>query len=386
MKARKILAGVLAMSMVLSMAACGSSDEETTAAADTTAAATEAGDETTAAEEGDTTEAAEGTEAAGGSSTGSVTIDEVDATNLEEVNLVLGSSASSTNEQFGIQQDLADELSEKTGGKLNIQLSWDGVLGGDAELAESCMGGNIDIISMATSPLLSYMQEIAVFDMPAVFEDAASAYEGIAQFADTFQPVFNDRGMQLLALGFSTFRGLSTNTEITGPDSFQGMSIRVMENKYHTAFWTNLGAAPTPLAFSDLYMALQQGMVDAQDNPITAVYASKFYEVQDYYMNIPVFPMVNVLAINKATYDALPAEFQTALTQWAQAFMEQSYVQAEQIDANAFEAIGDQITVLECTDEIFQAFRTAAEPVWDEVKADIGEELPNAYLAAAGIE
>ncbi len=381
MKAKKVLAGVLSLTMILSLAACGSSDTETTAAADTTAAATEAADDTTEAAD-DTTEAAEGETAAG---EGTVTIDEVDASDLEEVTLVLGSSASSTNEQYGIMEDLTNELNEKTDGKFSITLSWDGVLGSDAELAESCMGGNIDIISMATSPLLSYMPEVAVFDMPAVFEDADSAYEGINQFADTFQSVFNERGMQLLALGFSTFRGLSTNREITSPEDFQGMSIRVMENTYHTEFWTNMGASPTPMAFSELYLALQQGMVEAQDNPLTAVYASKFYEVQDYYMNVPIFPMVNVLAINKDTYDALPAEYQTALTQWAEAFMEQSYLQAEQIDANALEAMGDEITILECTDEIFQAFRTAAEPVWDSVREDIGDELPDAYLEAAGI-
>ena len=133
--------------------------------------------------------------------------------------------------------------------------------------------------------------------------------------------------MQLIGLGFSNFRGLSTNKEIKTADDFKDMTIRVMENKYHTAFWENLGAKPTPLAFSDLYMALQQGLVQAQDNPITAVYASKFYEVQEYYMPITAFPMVNVIAINKSTYDSLPAEYQTILTQFAEAFLEQSYEQ-----------------------------------------------------------
>lgn len=380
MKAKKILAGALSMAMILSMAACGSGNDSTTAAPKTDAATTAA--ETTAAE--GTTAAAEGTTAAGGSS--SSMIDKVDAANLPEVQLTIASSASSTNEGYGIQEAAAKELSEMTDGKLNVKLSWDGVLGGDGELAESCMAGSIDMISMATSPLLSYIPEIAVFDMPAVFESPEAAYEGVKNFKDSFQSIFNAKQMQLIGLGFSNFRGLSTNKEIKTADDFKEMTIRVMENKYHTAFWENLGAKPTPLAFSDLYMALQQGLVQAQDNPITAVYASKFYEVQDYYMPITAFPMVNVIAINKDTYDALPAEYQKALEQFADAFLQRSYEQNTQIEENAFAAIGDGITTLDFTADIFTAMQEAAKPVWETIKSDIGEEMPNAYLAAGGIQ
>ena len=379
MKAKKILVGALSMAMVLSMVACGSGNDSTTAAATTAGSTTAAA--TTAAEAGTT--AAAGTTGAGNSGSG---IEAIDAANLPEMELVIASSASSTNEGYGIQEALAKEVNEKTGGKLTIKLSWDGVLGGDGELAESCMAGSIEMISMATSPLLSYMPEIAVFDMPAVFASSDAAYEGVKDFKDSFQPIFNEKQMQLIGLGFSNFRGLSTNKEIKTADDFKDMTIRVMENKYHTAFWENLGAKPTPLAFGDLYMALQQGLVQAQDNPITAVYASKFYEVQDYYMPITAFPMVNVIAINKGIYDSLPAEYQTILTQFAEAFLKQSYEQNTQIEENAFAAIGDGITTLEFTDDIFNAMQEAAKPVWESIKSDIGAEMPDAYLKAGGIQ
>ena len=384
MKAKKILVGALSMAMVLSMAACGSGNDSTTAAAttagSTTAAATTAAEGTTAA--GGTT-AAEGTTAAGSTGSG---IEAIDASNLDPVEIVIASSASSTNEMYGIQQALADEVKEKTGGKLTIKLSWDGVLGGDGELAESCMAGSIGMISMATSPLLSYMPEIAVFDMPAVFDSAESAYEGVKAFKDTFQSIFNDKQMQLLGLGFTNFRGLSTNVKIEKPEDFQGMTIRVMENKYHTAFWENLGAKPTPLAFSDLYMALQQGLVQAQDNPITAVYASKFYEVQDYYMPVTAFPFISVIAINKETYDSLPAEYQQILNQFSEEFMKQVYEATAQIDQNAYDAIGDGITTLEFTDDLFKAMQEAAKPVWETIKTDVGADLAEAYLKAGGVQ
>ena len=103
-------------------------------------------------------------------------------------------------------------------------------------------------------------------------------------------------------------------------------------------------------------------------------------------MPITAFPMVNVIAINKSTYDSLPAEYQTILTQFAEAFLEQSYEQNTQIEQNAFAAIGDGITTLEFTDDIFNAMQEAAKPVWESIKSDIGAEMPDAYLKAGGIQ
>ena len=305
---------------------------------------------------------------------------------LTEMNLIMASSASSTNESYGIQVAAAEAASEKTGGKLTIDCIWDGTLGSDSELIENCLAGSIPMISLASSPLLSYIPEIAVFDMPAVFSDAETAYEGISKFEEVFAPIMESVGFKLLGMGFYQFRGLSTNTNLQTPADFEGMSIRTMENKYHMAFWENMGCAPTPLAFSELYISLQQGLVDAQDNPFSAVYSSKFYEVQKYFMPVTVFPFVNFRLMNLEQYNALPEEYQQALVEFAQEDLYNEYEHAEVEDANAAEKMGDAITILTQTDEIFQAMQDAAKPVWDMIRADIGDEMCDAYLEAAGIE
>ena len=133
-------------------------------------------------------------------------------------------------------------------------------------------------------------------------------------------------------------------------------------------------------------MALQQGLVQAQDNPITAVYASKFYEVQEYYMPVTAFPFISVIAINKETYDSLPAEYQQILNQFSEEFMKQVYEATAQIDQNAYDAIGDGITTLEFTDDLFKAMQEAAKPVWETIKTDIGADLAEAYLKAGGVQ
>ena len=162
------------------------------------------------------------------------------------------------------------------------------------------------------------------------------------------------------------------------------MLIRIMENKYHQLFWQNLGANPTPMAFSELYLSLQQGLVDAQDNPIGGIYASKFYEVQDYIMRITAFPFVSFIIINEDVYNGLPEEYQKVLVEFAEDYNAKSLevtLATEDGYVDLMEKEG--LTCLEFTPEIRDAMKAAAEPVWEQIKQDIGSEIPDALLAAA---
>ena len=275
-------------------------------------------------------------------------------------------------------------FSTRLGGKLKINVVWDGTLGGDGELVESCMGGSVDMVSLASSPLLAYFPEIAVFDMPMVFDSTDQAAKGLSAFTESFQPIMREKNIELLSLGFQQFRGLSTNVEIKTPEDIKGMSIRIMENKYHQLFWQNLGANPTPMAFSELYLSLQQGLVDAQDNPIGGIYASKFYEVQDYIMRITAFPFVSFIIINEDVYNGLPEEYQKVLVEFAEDYNAKSLevtLATEDGYVDLMEKEG--LTCLEFTPEIRDAMKAAAEPVWEQIKQDIGSEIPDALLAAA---
>ena len=192
--------------------------------------------------------------------------------------------------------------------------------------------------------------------------------------------------MKLLAMGFAQWRGLSTNVEIKEPEDFKNVKIRVMENNYHIAFWNNLGAQPTPLAFSELYTSLQQGLVNSQDNPISGTVASKFVEVQDYWMSITAFPFVSFRLMNLAQFEALEPDAQQAVIDFAKEDLEQEYW--VQIDDNKakfdqIEADGSMV-ILEYTDEIKAAMQEAGKPVWNEIADKIGADIVDSYLASAG--
>ena len=382
-KMKKQIALILAMTMAFSVTGCGSGSTDTTSApAVSTEAATETKKEQNQ-ETGTTTAAvASPSEAVpAGSRIGSY-----DVSSLDDVKLTIASSGSSSNAVYGVQVAAADAIHEATDGKLTIDCVWDGTLGSDSELIENCIAGSIPMISLSSSPLVPYIPEVGVFECPAVYSDSASAYAGIEQFEADFGPIMEAAGLKLLALGFLQFRGLSSNVEVKTPEDFSQIKIRVMENPYHIAFWTNLGAQPTPLAFSELYTSLQQGLVNSQDNPFTTLFSSKFIEVQDCWMPLTAFPFVSFRLMNLEQFNALDPEMQQAVVDFAHEDLEQEYWVQIEDDQRMYDQVAadGSLTVLEQTDEIYQATIDAAKPVWNQIADEIGADIVDAYLATAG--
>lgn len=344
-KIQKTMALMLAASMAVSLTACGGSSSTS-------------GQSATAA-------------ASGGSD--------------ESKTLLIASSASSNLTNFSLQQQMADKANEASGGALTIELNWDGVLGDDSALVENCISGSIPMVSLMSSALLNYVPEVGVFDCPAVFDSEETAYEGVSQMVEVLSPKFEEKGLKILSMGFQSFRALTCNTELKSAADFKGLKIRTLENKYHMAFWNNLGATATPLAFSDLYLSLQQGLVDGQDNTAPAVYSNKFYEVQDYYMGIPAFMNVSVIIMNKNQFDALDSDTQQILVDFASEYTKGAYESSAQDIQDSLDKIGDEITVLPVTDDMQAAFKEAGAPIWDDIAGTIGDEIVDQYLAAGGI-
>lgn len=324
--------------------------------------------------------------ACGGSASGGGTASTATAqASTGEQTLIIASSASSNLATYALQQQMADQAKEASGGKLNIELNWDGVLGDDAALTENCISGSIPMVSLMSSALFNYVPEVGVFDCPAVFENEEQAYNGVHEMVEVLSPKFEEKGLKILSMGFQTFRALSSNKEIKSAADFKGLKIRTLENKYHMAFWNNLGATATPLAFSDLYLSLQQGLVDGQDNTAPAVYSNKFYEVQDYYMAVPAFMNVAVVIMNKSIYDGLDADTQKILTDFADGYTKGCYDNGAKDIQDALDLIGDGITVLPVTDDMQAAFKEAAKPIWNDVASTVGDDIVDQYLATAGI-
>lgn len=253
-------AALLGMSL---LSGCGNSGEETTAAATTGGTETEAN----------------GSEAAASG--------DYDLSQVEERTYVLGhsGSAGSTNDFWGLE--FARLVEEKSGGLMKIDMYNASQLGSDTSMAADVQAGAVDFQITSPAAIPNVVPESAVFDMPFLFntiEEARVAmmdeevFEGVSQ-------AFETQNLKLFPLTDQGFRCISTNTEITGIDSFQGMTLRTMNNPYQIAWFTAMGVAATPLNTSEIYLALQQGMLSGQENPWSQIYDKGLYDVQKYVTN-----------------------------------------------------------------------------------------------------
>lgn len=272
---------------------------------------------------------------------------------------------------------LATEISEKTDGKFTIDVQVNGALGSDAEATEATIMGTMYSCGPACATLASFDPNWYILDVPYVFkskEQARAALDGeLGEFlSDSLEQTC---GLICLGYGESGMRNLSNNSkEITSPADMSGMKIRVLENKYHLATFSALGANPTPMSFSEVYTALQTKQIDGQDNPITITCTSRFYEVQAYYTLIEHLFCGNCVVVNAEWFHSLPESYQTALRE---AVKDMITEQRRLIDANEEAYIAEMeaadCTVTTLTDAEKQAFVDATQSVRDDFVAEFGE-------------
>lgn len=239
---------------------------------------------------------------------------------LEAVELIYGNGAANgaAGDLWGIA--FCENVERITGGKLTVSYFGNSQLGVDSELQQQMLAGDIDIVSCQPAQTTSFVPEVAVFDLPMVFAkyDAAAIDKALndSSFTTLINEGYGKAGM--LCLGFlqgATFREMTSNKEIRTLDDFSGVKIRTMDSKYHLMFWQALGANPTPLAFTELYMSLQQGVVEAQENANDTNVSSQFFEVQDYLVNTHHILYMNQFLINKARFEGLAPAYQDAVRQ-----------------------------------------------------------------------
>ncbi len=209
----------------------------------------------------------------------------------------------------------AEAVGELSNGEMRIQVYHNSVLGGDTELFESVQCGDIPFVVQNTAPEVSYLPKLALFDLPCIFSELDSLHKVLddENFMSRINEIYISDGYRLLAMADQNFRVMTANRKIQSLSDFQGIKIRTMENSYHLAFWSAIGASPTPLTFSELYVGLEQNTVDAQENPYEVICSSKFYEVQDYVVETNHLPHLLALVTNNDFYLNLSPEEQAII-------------------------------------------------------------------------
>jgi len=269
-------------------------------------------------------------------------------------------------------------VEEASEGRIKVELYPNGQLGGDRQAIESVQLGTVHMTIPAVAVLSGFEPKFQVFDLPFVFKSKEAAYKALdGELGDRLSSLLIPLGMRNLAFAENGFRHVSNNKgPITKPEDLAGFKIRTMENPVHMATFKALGANPTPISFGELYTALQQKVVDAQENPIPLVYTSKFYEVQKYYSLTGHVYAATVVLVNDAFFTSLPEDLQDILVEGAVRYRtyqrELSQKQDEEMIAKLREA---GMEVNELTEEQKRAFIEKTLPVYDQFADEIGADL-----------
>lgn len=372
MKKRKITAAMLCVSLALSMTACQKESKETVAAGTTNE--TVADGEAAAVTAGNP-------ELVAIASEGLVT-----SIDCEPIEISLGCSGTVDGTVMGDAIYAATAaVNAWTGGNFVVNFYPGGQLGGDVELIEGTQMGSVDMFTGAPTSQVGLIPELAVLDIGGLYTDVDSANQVLTSFKEKLEPYYNEAGLHLATLYAPDFRILSSNTQVKTAADLQGLNIRTQENKYHMAFWKALGTNPTPLAFGELYIALQQGMLDAQENPWASIVGAKLCEVQKYIVETNHIPFVSTYVMNKGKYDAMSEEQKLACDQFV-LFCERYQLAGTADDDARMSKLCQTdygIEVTPVSDEIKATYANASEVVINMMKESLEPAFVDSYVDAA---
>jgi tripartite ATP-independent transporter DctP family solute receptor len=279
------------------------------------------------------------------------------------------------------------DVETKSGGKIKVELYPNAQLGGDRELTESVQLGTIQMALPATSALAGFDKHFQVFDLPFLFKSKQAAYKALdgelGKKMDTLLPAM---GMVNLGYGENGFRHITNNRgPITKPADLKGLKIRTMENPMHIAFFKLLGANPTPMNFGELYTALQQKTVDAEENPIALVYTSKFYEVQKFYSLTGHVYSSTMLITNKKFLDKLPGDLRKIVTDAAHRYVVEQRKLSDKQEKEFLVLLKKAgMKINDVTPAQKAVFVKATLPVYDNFKEVLGADLIETAKKVAG--
>ena len=266
---------------------------------------------------------------------------------------------------------------------MRIQVYTDSTLGTDTELMETCKDGDIPFVVSSPSPQVSYMPQLCVFDTPCVYTDidlVRENFQNNEELMTMLRKIYSDHGYRFLGITDQGFRVMTMSKEYKDLSSIAGQKIRVMENKYHIQYWKSINANPTPMTFSEVYIGLQQGTIDAQENALVLIVTAKLYEQQKYLVKTNAVPDLVTLISSEKFLATLSDEQVAVITEAAEKAQNDTYEISDQKAEDAEKFLTEAgMNIVTPSDEDFAKMREMVEPVWQSVKEQCGDDLFKAY-------
>jgi tripartite ATP-independent transporter DctP family solute receptor len=214
------------------------------------------------------------------------------------------------NSHQGVAIDtFAKEVEKRTSGRYKVQTFYSGSLGGERESIEAVQLGTQELTFSSTGPVPNFVPEARIFDIPFLFRDKAHARAVLdGPIGQEMLTKFEPKGFKALAWAENGVRHMTNSKRaVNSPDDLKGLKMRTMENPVHVTAYKGLGIVTTPMAFPEVFTALQQGTVDGQENPLSVIMAAKFDQVQKHLSLTGHVYSPAIFLMTKAAYDKLSA-------------------------------------------------------------------------------
>ena len=278
-------------------------------------------------------------------------------------------------------QEFAKRANAKLGNKAKVVVYGSSQLGGDGELMKKLKLGTVDL-ALPSTVMSSQVPAFGLFEMPYLVKDRVQMAKIRDQVVNpTLVPIAEKSGYHIIAIWENGFRQITNNKHpIVKPDDLKGLKLRVPGGTWRVKMFKAYGANPSPLAFSEVFVALQTGVMDAQENPLAQIYPARFYEVQKYLsMTGHVYTPAYVTA--GASWARLPPDVQKILKDTAVEMEPVVYKIAAGLDESLLKKLKD--AGMQVNDADKEAFIKASKPIYEEFAKDVpgGQELIDKSLA-----
>jgi C4-dicarboxylate-binding protein DctP len=281
-------------------------------------------------------------------------------------------------------QAFADRVNSEMDGQVCVEVYPNTQLYNDDKVLQAMLLGDVQMAAPSLSKFEQYTLQYRIFDLPFLFENI----EAVDRFqqGETGQAMLaamEDKGLKGLGYWHNGMKQISANKPLLEPEDADGLKFRIQESDVLEAQFKTLGANPQKMAFSEVYLALQQGVVDGQENTWSNILTQKFHEVQDGFTETN-HGIVDYLVVTSAEFwDGLPDDVRGKLEQIFAEVTAESNTKSNQLNEEAraqIEAAGVEIRQL--TPEQRQKWVDAMKPVWEEFADEIGQDNIDAAMAS----
>ena len=285
------------------------------------------------------------------------------------------SISTAQNSHQGVAIDtFAKEVAARTGGRYKVETFHNGSLGGERESIEAVQLGTQELAFSSTGPVPNFVPDAKILDVPFLFRDKAHARAVLdGPIGQELLGKFDAKGFKALAWAENGFRHMTNSKrDVKEPADLKGLKMRTMENPVHIAAYKGLGIITTPMAFPEVFTALQQGTVDGQENPLPVIMSAKFSQVQKHLSLTGHVYSPCIFVMNKASFDKLSAADKTAFLDAAKVAAKANRDRVDQDDANGVKELRAQgMTVIEDVDKA--KFVAQLAPVNAEFEKQFGK-------------